>query len=77
MPKAVIRPSPPTKLHQMRIVPAGEGHSILAVSTEDGRIIFYDRKTSVEGEAEDDLDPLSEEQPQDIKKKGPSLKIVK
>ncbi|KAG9982872.1 WD40 repeat-like protein, partial [Aureobasidium melanogenum] len=54
MPKAIIRPSPPTKLHQMRIVPAGEGHSILAVSTEDGRIIFYDLKTSVESEKEDE-----------------------
>ncbi|KAI4719322.1 WD40 repeat-like protein [Aureobasidium sp. EXF-10727] len=54
MPKAIIRPSPPTKLHQMRIVPAGEEHSILAVSTEDGRVIFYDLKTAIEGEEEDE-----------------------
>lgn len=57
MPKAIIRPSPPTKIHQMRIVPAGEGHSILAVSTEDGRIIFYDLKTTVEGKREDEEVP--------------------
>ena len=50
MPKAIIRPSPPTKLHQMRVVPSGEEHSILAISTEDGRIIFYDLKTTVESE---------------------------
>ena len=57
MPKAFIRPSPPTKLHQMRIVPAGEGRSILALSTEDGRIIFYDLKTTVEGDKEDEEVP--------------------
>ena len=57
MPKAIIRPSPPTKLHQMRIVPAGEEHSILAISTEDGRIIFYDLKTTVESEKEDEEVP--------------------
>lgn len=57
MPKAIIRPSPPTKLHQMRIVPAGDDHSILAISTEDGRIIFYDLKTTVESEKEDEEVP--------------------
>jgi protein MAK11 len=41
----------------MRIVPAGEGHSILAISTEDGRIIFYDLKTTVESEKEDEEVP--------------------
>lgn len=49
VPKAIIRPSPPTKIHQMRFLPAThvpEGQSILAVSTEDGRIIFYDTKKS-------------------------------
>ncbi|GAB7337589.1 hypothetical protein MBLNU457_g2897t1 [Dothideomycetes sp. NU457] len=43
-PKAVIRPSPPTKIHQMRILPADFLNGIedvVAVSTEDGRIIFY------------------------------------
>ena len=57
MPKAIIRPSPPTKIHQMRIVPAGEQHSVLAMSTEDGRIIFYDLKTTVESEKEDEEVP--------------------
>lgn len=37
----------------MRIVPAGEGQSILAISTEDGRIMFYDLKTTVESDKED------------------------
>lgn len=38
----------------MRVVPTGEGESILAVSTEDGRIIFYDLKTTVEDEKADE-----------------------
>ncbi|GAB7349609.1 hypothetical protein MBLNU459_g0294t1 [Dothideomycetes sp. NU459] len=45
VPKAIIRPSPPTKLHQMRFVPSAPGsdsRSILALSTENGRIYFYD-----------------------------------
>lgn len=49
VPKAIIRPSPPTKIHQMRFLPAThvtEGQSVLAVSTEDGRVIFYDIKKS-------------------------------
>ena len=41
-PRAVIKPMPPTKLHQMRIVPGFPGSSLLAVSTEDGRVLFYE-----------------------------------
>lgn len=41
-PKAVIKPSPPTKLHQMHFLPGLSEASVLAVSTEDGRILFYD-----------------------------------
>lgn len=43
-PRAVIRPAPATKLHQIRLVPSTEGSesSLLAVSTEDGRVLFYD-----------------------------------
>ena len=42
-PKAIIRPLPSTKLHQMHFVPQMGG--ILAVSTEDGKILFYDTTT--------------------------------
>ena len=41
----------------MRIVPAGDDHSVLAISTEDGRIIFYDLKTTVESEKENEEVP--------------------
>ena len=43
-PKAVIKPSPPTKLHQMRFLPktAETGsEDVLAVSTDDGRVLFF------------------------------------
>lgn len=40
-PKSKILPSPLTKLHQMHYVP-GQETNILAVSTEDGRILFYE-----------------------------------
>ncbi|KAK5134307.1 hypothetical protein LTR08_006736 [Meristemomyces frigidus] len=40
-PKAVIRPSPPTKLHQSRVLKLGS-HEVFATSTEDGRILFFD-----------------------------------
>lgn len=46
-PKAVVRPPAPsinTKLHRMRFLPKREGdeRDILAISTEDGRVLFYD-----------------------------------
>lgn len=43
-PKAVIKTSPPTKFHQMHFVPSSseEEKNILAVSTEDGRVLFFD-----------------------------------
>lgn len=47
-PRATIVPHPPTKLHHMRFLPPtthGSTEDVLAVSTEDGRIIFYDLKT--------------------------------
>ncbi|SMR57509.1 unnamed protein product [Zymoseptoria tritici ST99CH_3D1] len=48
-PKAVIRPSPSSKIHQMRFLPTTEGEpSVLALSTEDGRILFYDLEGSAE-----------------------------
>lgn len=41
-PKAVIKSTPATKLHQMHFVPSSEGKNVLAVSTEDGRVLFFD-----------------------------------
>ena len=44
-PKAVIRPSRSMKLHQMRFMPQTEDSNmedVLAVSSEDGRILFFD-----------------------------------
>ncbi|KAI7341098.1 WD40 repeat-like protein [Hortaea werneckii] len=39
-PKAVVKPFPPTKLHQLRMVKLEE-QELLAASTENGRILFY------------------------------------
>ncbi|KAF2764482.1 WD40 repeat-like protein, partial [Teratosphaeria nubilosa] len=40
-PRAVLKPSPPTKFHQMRMLQANNV-ALFAVSTEDGRVCFYD-----------------------------------
>jgi protein MAK11 len=40
-PKAHIIPTPRTKIHQMHYLPTKDA-TVLALSTEDGRIIFYD-----------------------------------
>lgn len=44
-PKAKIVPKPATKVHQMAYLPGSE-ENIVAISTEDGRILFYDTKGS-------------------------------
>ncbi|KAK5107836.1 hypothetical protein LTR62_000650 [Meristemomyces frigidus] len=41
-PRAIIKPSPPTKLHCYRMLPVDNKKEVLAVSTEDGRILFFD-----------------------------------
>ena len=43
-PKALVKSDRPTKLHQMRFLPGdtGAGERALAVSTEDGRVLFFD-----------------------------------
>ncbi|EME39388.1 hypothetical protein DOTSEDRAFT_139296 [Dothistroma septosporum NZE10] len=42
-PKAVIKPTPSTKFHEMRFMTLpSSAKSVLAVSTEDGRILFFD-----------------------------------
>ncbi|KAK4966024.1 Protein mak11 [Elasticomyces elasticus] len=43
-PRTTIRPTPPTKLHRLHYLPpstAGSARTLLALSTEDGRILFY------------------------------------
>ncbi|KAK4615615.1 hypothetical protein CLAFUW4_09993 [Fulvia fulva] len=56
-PKAVIKATPSTKFHEMRFLtlPSSAG-SILAVSTEDGRILFFD--VGAIGNGEDGKLPL-------------------
>ena len=49
--KAIVRPEPRTKLHQMRFLPRiaeAQASRVLAVSTEDGRILFFDTNVSSE-----------------------------
>lgn len=43
-PRALVKSDRPTKFHQMRFLPvnAGAGERVLAASTEDGRVLFYD-----------------------------------
>lgn len=43
-PRALVKSDRPTKFHQMRFLPmdSGAGERVLAVSTEDGRVLFYD-----------------------------------
>lgn len=41
-PKAKIVPSPRTKIHQMHYLPGTGETNILVISTEDGRVLFYD-----------------------------------
>lgn len=42
-PRAVVRPSPPSKIHQVRFIPESVLGlpGVLALSTEDGRILFF------------------------------------
>ncbi|CAK4014223.1 related to MAK11 (maintenance of killer toxin-encoding satellite M1 dsRNA) [Lecanosticta acicola] len=47
--KGVFKPAPASKIHQMRFVPLGEEKSVLAMSTEDGRIIFFHAEADEEG----------------------------
>lgn len=62
VPKCKVLPSPRTKLHQFSYVPFGDdsSSSVLAVSTEDGRIIFFSTKTTdiVKPEQEETEDVL-------------------
>lgn len=52
-PRAVVRPTPSTKLHQMRFWPTLE--SVLVVSTEDGRLLFFDTDVQSNAEKKDAL----------------------
>ena len=57
-PKCRIMPSPRSKLHQMKYIAvdptSDDGKDLIAVSTEDGRLIFY--STEQLQQAEDDPD---------------------
>ncbi|KAK0947490.1 Protein mak11 [Friedmanniomyces endolithicus] len=61
-PKALITPSPITKLHQFRMVPpvgqAGSGE-LVAISTEDGRILFFRVDATVSADGKDKLPPCT------------------
>ena len=62
-PRCRILPSPPTKMHQLAWCelqnPNGKSKDILAVSTEDGRILFYDTASATAAEDElSDAKPL-------------------
>lgn len=52
-PRCRIFPSPLTKIHQLRYIEISNDHveasEFLAISTEDGRIIFYDTKADSTG----------------------------
>ncbi|KAL1595772.1 Protein mak11 [Paraconiothyrium brasiliense] len=52
--KAKILPTPRTKIHQMRYLPSDTHPGILLVSTEDGRIMFYDTNSTFETAANDE-----------------------
>lgn len=56
-PRAILRPSRPTKLHQIKFMPVVDGmdQDVLAVSTEDGRILFF----SISQEAAESADAQS------------------
>ncbi|KAK1079222.1 Protein mak11 [Friedmanniomyces endolithicus] len=61
-PKALITPSPTTKLHQFRMVPpAGEAGSgeLVAISTEDGRLLFFRVDGAVSADGKDKLPPCT------------------
>jgi len=58
--RAVIRAEPKgVKLHQMRFMPRADGGEVLAVSTEDGRVLFYDISGLGEEVGEKELPTLS------------------
>lgn len=58
-PKCRVLPSPRSKLHQMKYIALGEDKTdeLLAVSTEDGRVIFYSTKV-LQKVDEDDESPI-------------------
>ncbi|KAF3389282.1 Protein MAK11 [Penicillium rolfsii] len=56
-PRCRVLPSPRSKIHQMKYISlAGDGHEkdLLAVSTEDGRVIFYSTTVLQDAEEGDD-----------------------
>jgi protein MAK11 len=60
-PKAKIIPSPKTKIHQAHYLsPTGtNGENVLSISTEDGRVMFYNTSLTTEPEKREDIAPCS------------------
>ncbi|KAK4561008.1 Protein mak11 [Recurvomyces mirabilis] len=48
-PRALIKPSPLTKLHCYRMMQSADGQEMLAVSTEDGRVLFFNTTDTAAG----------------------------
>jgi protein MAK11 len=61
-PKCKLLPSPRSKLHRIKYVNFNQGNEgadeLLAVSTEDGRIIFYSTKQLKSSEPDDSESPI-------------------
>ncbi|KAJ9651075.1 Protein mak11 [Neophaeococcomyces mojaviensis] len=57
--KCVLLPQPMTKVHQINYFSTGDGQEFLAVSTEDGRIVFYDARQSTATDADDEIPALA------------------
>ncbi|ORY12090.1 WD40-repeat-containing domain protein [Clohesyomyces aquaticus] len=51
-PKVKVVTSPRTKVHQLRYLPGERNKSTLAVSTEDGRVLFYDTASTTSATTE-------------------------
>jgi protein MAK11 len=49
-PKAKIAPTPRTKIHQMHYLPSKSNPYTILVSTEDGRVMLYDTKSTISSE---------------------------
>ncbi|EFQ89263.1 hypothetical protein CFE70_008304 [Pyrenophora teres f. teres 0-1] len=54
IPKVQITPMPRTKVHQMHYISPASRPSTLCVSTEDGRVLFYDTNSTVPSEPSND-----------------------
>jgi len=67
--RAIVKPKPETKVHELKFLPLRKGKSgyVLALSTEDGRLTFFDVETHVKSSTDgnDDADDADEENDDD------------